>query len=115
MGRRSITIEDVAPDAPCFCGGCGWTGRADALVPCEDAILTPGDASPAGRCPDCEALAYLDRPEDRARDEALNAVKVLRDLCEWAARTGDWESPAWDRARALLRRVDGVADAEVAA
>lgn len=107
MGRECIEIEEADVALPCDCGGCSWTGTAGDLAPPDGAILTPGDASPAGRCPECGALAYLNRTEDRAKDEAENAVRLLRDLCEWAARTGDWEAPAWDRARALLRCVDG--------
>jgi hypothetical protein len=117
MARECIEIDEPdSSDTRCFCGGCAWRGKAGDLLPVEGTILTPGDACPAGRCPDadCGALAYLDRPEDRARDEAENATRALRDLCEWAERTGGWESPAWDRARALLARLDGVTE-EVAA
>jgi hypothetical protein len=46
-------------------------------------------------------------PLARLLAEAPTMAQALRDLCEWAERTGGWESPAWDRARALLRRVDG--------
>lgn len=43
----------------CACGSCGWIGYAAALEPIESCSLTPGDASPAGRCPDCSSLAYV--------------------------------------------------------
>lgn len=118
MSRERIEIDEPdSSDTPCYCGGCSWRGKAGDLLPVDGAILTPGDASPAGRCPeaDCGALAYLDRPADRARDEAENAVKVLRDLCEWDARMGCFDAPAWGRARALLRRVDGVEEPKEAA
>ena len=56
-----------APDQiPCTCGDCGWQGMANALAAIGDCSLTPGDASPAGRCPDCDALAYIDQPDPMA-------------------------------------------------
>lgn len=58
---------------PCRCGDCDWKGEAQALRPIGDCGLNPGDASPAGRCPECDTLAYLDRPIDRATD-ALAAL-----------------------------------------
>jgi len=43
------------------CGGCEWIGFASELTAIEACSLTPGDASPAGRCPECGTLAYLER------------------------------------------------------
>lgn len=60
-------------DEPCRCGDCGWKGLGQALKPIGDCGLSPGDASPAGRCPECDTIAYLDRPIDRATD-ALAAL-----------------------------------------
>lgn len=50
----------------CHCSNCDWTGTADQLNEIGDAILTPGDPSPAGRCPDeeCDALAYVDGADE---------------------------------------------------
>lgn len=45
------------------CGAdCGWRGRYDGGKPIEGASLTPGDPSPACRCPECDALAYPVEP-----------------------------------------------------
>jgi hypothetical protein len=63
MGRDVITIEEAEPTAPVACGACDWTGTADQLEAPDGAILTPGDPSPAGRCPACGALAYLAEAE----------------------------------------------------
>jgi hypothetical protein len=65
---------------PCQCGGCEWKGTAAQLVDIEDCGLTPGDPSPAGRCPECNALAYLDREKDRAQDIALQLLAAVRAL-----------------------------------
>lgn len=43
------------------CGACEWIGCASQLTAIEDCSLTPGDPSPAGRCPDCNTLAYVER------------------------------------------------------
>lgn len=40
-------------------GGCRWKGVASELDEIGSAILTPGDPSPAGRCPICGTLAYV--------------------------------------------------------
>ncbi|MEX3929783.1 hypothetical protein AB4Y36_38230 [Paraburkholderia sp. BR10936] len=53
-------IDYVKDDAPCHCGDCAWHGTAAQTCDIEDCMLTPGDPSPVGRCPDCDALAYLD-------------------------------------------------------
>lgn len=63
---------------PCACDNCGWKGWGVNLKVIEDCELTPGDPSPAGRCPKCDSLAYLDRPLDRAREHADALVKALR-------------------------------------
>ncbi len=47
-------------------------------------------------------------PADDMAKHAPDMARCLRDLCEWAERVGGWDAPAWERARALLRRVDGV-------
>jgi hypothetical protein len=65
-------VDHLADATPCRCGACSATWRYDQLSPIGDCSLTPGDASPAGRCadPGCDSLAYADRPMDRAMDEA---------------------------------------------
>lgn len=67
-------------DDPCQCSGCAWRGPAQELEDIESCSLTPGDASPAGRCPECNSLAYLDRPKDRARDAAPAMLAALQGL-----------------------------------
>jgi hypothetical protein len=68
--RAEIDVDDESP-ASC---DCGWHGPAARLLPIDDCALTPGDPSPAGRCPDCDSLAYLVRYDD--------AAGALRDLLE---------------------------------
>lgn len=46
----------------CECDGCEWVGTADELQEIGECSLTPGDPSPAGRCPDCGTLAYVVKP-----------------------------------------------------
>lgn len=109
MSRDVIYIEECDPGLRVAGCGCEWsdTGTTDTMLTCDDAILTAGDASPAGRCPECLGLVYLDRPEDRARDAAPAMLEALRDLVEWAERTGGWEAPCWDRARDAIAKAGG--------
>jgi len=64
---------DVDDEAAASCG-CGWNGTAARLAPIDGCALTPGDPSPAGRCPDCDSLAYLVR-----RDDTAGALRDLLD------------------------------------
>lgn len=58
--ERSYTVAEVwiRDEARCECGNCEWQGRADETEEIGDCALTPGDPSPAGRCPECQALVY---------------------------------------------------------
>jgi hypothetical protein len=69
MSRLLIIIEHHGDDAdPVACGSCDWTGTAGDVEEVTDCILTAGDASPVGRCPECDSLAYLVRPVDLAQN-----------------------------------------------
>lgn len=50
------------PGDPCTCEDCGWRGPAEDLDWISDPSyrLDPGGVVPAGQCPECGALAYLD-------------------------------------------------------
>lgn len=56
-------IEGPEDDTPCECSDCEWTGMFVDLAAIEDCSLTPGDPSPAGRCPECDVLAYVVKPD----------------------------------------------------
>lgn len=64
----------------CHCENCETTLTADMLAPIEDAILTPGDASPAGRCPECDQLAYVDQPDPKSLAEILQQLLECAEL-----------------------------------
>jgi hypothetical protein len=54
-----VLIDAPADDTPVDCDGCDWTGVFVDLEEIGDCSLTPGDPSPAGRCPGCGSLAYV--------------------------------------------------------
>ena len=56
LPNHDIDIAYVS--GPCECESCRWTGDTSALVRIEGTELTPGDLVPAGRCPECDELAY---------------------------------------------------------
>jgi hypothetical protein len=62
MERIIIDQDQVALGVECACDNCDWRADIRLSVPCEDAILTPGDEVPAGRCPECEGLVYVVKP-----------------------------------------------------
>jgi hypothetical protein len=116
MAREIITIEESAPGLPVW--GCGCEGiTTDTMLVCEDAILTPGDPCPAGRCPECMGLVYLDRPEDRVRDAAPDLLAALRayvllDEAKLRRRYGDnfarmRAADEWKAATAAIAKAEG--------
>ena len=54
-----VEIDAPADDTPCVCDDCNWRGTFAQLRAIGDCSLTPGDPSPAGRCPECDTLAYV--------------------------------------------------------
>jgi hypothetical protein len=65
MTTKDYEVKDVEDqgDAPVSCSSCEWTGKASETRDIHECSLTPGDRSPVGRCPDCDALVYIDRAE----------------------------------------------------
>jgi hypothetical protein len=71
-------IQGLDDDTQITCDNCDWSGKFSELGEIGDAILTPGDPSPAGRCgnEDCQCRVYVDEQEDPAPKllAALNAA-----------------------------------------
>lgn len=80
MTTAAYHVVDVenAGDSACSCDSCAWQGAASDTTDVEDCCLTPGDASPVGRCPDCGSLAYLAKP--LREKSAIAAVLKYLDL-----------------------------------
>ncbi len=62
-GHCETYTAEIDVDGPCACDMCDWSGDAADLADIEECALDPGDASPAGRCPECDSLAYPVKPE----------------------------------------------------
>jgi hypothetical protein len=56
----TVEMDEPRDDTVCRCGSCSWNGRFNQVVEIGGCALTPGDASPAGRCPKCDGLVYPD-------------------------------------------------------
>lgn len=80
--KAAIEFATDPATIQCECADCDWKGTADKLKPIGDCCLTPGDASPAGRCPECDTLAYVIGP----RFEVLTQM-----------HGGEWEN-VWNEA-----------------
>jgi hypothetical protein len=93
MSTYSAHIAYPTDDStPCACGNCDWKGPLEDLGIIGGCSLNPGCPSPAGRCPACDSLAYLDRPEDRVWDERMSLLLLLEggptklpDFLNWIA------------------------------
>ena len=111
---------EVADNALCHCGDCDWTGSGKELDMIHDIQerIDPGSIVPAGECPDCGALAYLDKTleaEDaRAKKEdagrAMLAVLKYIDKTNGVVASGGARSKPtiaqlnemWDRVKVVI-------------
>jgi hypothetical protein len=85
-------IDDPAADTQCQCGNCTWRGVFSDLAPIGACSLTPGDPSPAGRCPECDTLAYVVKPEPLV----AFLPAVLRLIAQAIARDKKLDDPRGD-------------------
>jgi hypothetical protein len=108
-------IEDSLPrETPVNGCGCDWPGTLGQVEPIRDCCLTPGDPSPAGRCPQCLGLVYVDTENTRLMDAAPDLLAALEGLLAFAeaAETkilvGD-EGCLWpvEEARAAIAKAKG--------
>src|SRR5689334_11700883 len=96
-----------------------WSGTESQLrdVPDFWGRVDVGGELPAGECPECQALAYLeDNPQlkqaqqvqqpRQAHANTLHALHALygtlTDLIEWDARMGGHEAQCWNKAREAM-------------
>lgn len=54
-----VVMDEPDDATPCRCQSCDWTGVYADVASIDFACLTPGDPSPAGRCPHCDGLVYV--------------------------------------------------------
>jgi hypothetical protein len=91
------------------CEDCGFECRLDLVADIESCALTPGDPSPVGRCPRCEALVYFVDPRDEAIRSVLQALKELDDLINEPNGHDDYNKAliaASDKARAAIAKAE---------
>lgn len=64
--KTNLTANVADGSAPTACGNCEWRGPLDECDEIDDigGRLDPGSEVPAGQCPKCGCLAYLDRVGD---------------------------------------------------
>lgn len=86
----SLKLYSATEDARATCGDCGWKGDADDCEIISDAHerLDVGGVVPAGECPDCGALAYLDEPARHYLVDAMSATDLDDALALLMARLG---------------------------
>lgn len=112
-------IEDAK--GACHCDNCPWEGDADELDLIADIEqrLDAGGLVPAGQCPNCGALAYLDNAPDwsdaaelakqkKLSTELLDIIEELLGACELNLDEMEPETIAVrERANALVVRLKG--------
>lgn len=76
-------------DTRVTCGNCDWAGLVTQLEDIHDAQerLCPGEETPAGECPICGALAYIESEIDNgARQEPKPVALSAYSACPLAGR-----------------------------
>lgn len=59
-GEVEIRSYQIPAGAPVACDNCDWTGSTDDVVISISLALFAGEIVPAGACPHCGALAFLE-------------------------------------------------------
>lgn len=80
MTSLYINRSFVSANATATCDNCGWKGPVDAVEQCvEDAQerIHAGEITPAGECPECSALAWLDVQESAPQGVSADALEAL--------------------------------------
>lgn len=97
-------IDDLE-NAEAFCNNCGLAFAAENALPIKDIEqrLDPGSTVPAGECPHCGALAYIQTPWTRLEDAAPDMLAAL----EGVVRVADRKTDEFDAARAAIRKAKG--------
>lgn len=74
----------------CVCGNCDWTGTAEDLNEAADLSerLDAGSVVPAGECPECCALAYLQ--DDGAAADRADALAILAEFVKADEAAAIW-------------------------
>lgn len=98
------SIDHRAENYNCTCGDCDWSGDVDELDIIEGCSLTPGDPSPAGRCPECGTLAYPDEERDHDVDKARVAMALIRTVANMTEYKGN-DTSDWQDAMSTLNSV----------
>jgi hypothetical protein len=77
-----VEIDHFDPTTRVSGCGCKWCDSPEAIVknvdPIDDCVLTPGDPSPVGRCPECGLLVYVEKAADVLHDAAPALLKALK-------------------------------------
>lgn len=100
-----VLIDQPHADTKCECGSCKWKGSYGALLEIGDCSLTPGDPSPAGRCPQCETLAYI------VAQASNDLPNIIRRLIDQIKATSAWEDAERGEDPTMTKAVE---DAEAA-
>lgn len=79
------------------CDDCGWEGTQDDLdTPLGDLKfigerLDPGSEVPAGECPECRALAYVEREASKAKTTAAGLLVIAFAMGQRPGGKVDWD------------------------
>lgn len=86
----TVVVEHLHEEVEC--DNCSWQGDVDQAHPITIAHLTPGDPSPAGRCPECSMLVYPPGKSSISIPDRNHRATILAALRGWQhlLSTGEW-------------------------
>ena len=59
MVEEVTALIEMPINSKVVCGACRWSGVGLEVEEIGECDLNPGDPVPAGRCPECDELAYV--------------------------------------------------------
>lgn len=117
--RYTAIVEEPDDTTPVWGCGCQQEGLIlRHCLPVEEAVLTPGDPSPCGRCPTCQGLVYPNTLRARIAaygPELLDAMRKLvavneqhnEALHKILGRPPGWKDAYLDAAREVIAKIEG--------
>jgi uncharacterized protein DUF6874 len=95
----------------CYCDNCDWTGSEEELGKTINQIhhlaerLDVGGEVPAGECPECACLAYIDKPEISPESNPLDVPKMKTISFKVSEFEHSLLEKIEDRALAMIKKI----------
>ena len=96
MSFSTLSPIPMAEDVRAACDNCEWTGLAETCSDIRNPSqrLNAGSEVPAGECPVCGCLAYVEKPDEPAKREEVSHAGLPPDPDGQNDDRADWAESA---------------------